>query len=422
MLIQFSVENFRSFEHEATLSLVAAPITELPQNVFQVKDNMSLLKSAVIYGANASGKSNLLKAMSFMKEFIWTSSKDYQATEKIEVEPFRLRKGNVNKPISFEIVFMHENVRYRYGFSLHQNKVAAEWFYYVPNVRELMLFVRENQTFELSNHFKSEKALVDGERIRPNALFLSVSAQFNGAIASKVMEWFSTFNIISSIRPEYAGYTVDCLSDEVKKEQICELLKSADVGIENLSVTETKIDLDALPPEVKTRFKDKENNLYQVDIKALHKVYNNKGKVVAITEFDFSDESEGTKRFFQLSGPILDTLSNGKILVVDELDARMHPDLLRAICNLFNSENNKKNAQLIFVSHNTDLLKAGLLRRDQIWFAEKDTCGATELYSLVEYKEDGKSIRKDASFEKDYLKGRYGAVPIIRELKVPYGK
>jgi uncharacterized protein len=155
-----------------------------------------------------------------------------------------------------------------------------------------------------------------------------------------------------------------------------------------------------------------------------HKKYDKKLKEVGVEYFDLMrQESEGTKRFFELSGPLIDTLVGGKILFVDELDARLHPHLVKAICELFNSrELNPNNAQLIFVSHNTNLLSSGLLRRDQVWFAEKNRYGATELFSLVEYKDENeKKVRKDASYEKDYLRGRYGAVPIINDLGVAYG-
>ncbi len=412
MLIQFSVENFRSFKKEVSLSMVASSIKESAQNVFKAS-NLLLLKSAAVFGANASGKTNLFLAMKFMKEFIWNSSKDSQVAEKIEVSPFRLSSETRDKPVSFEIIFTHEKIRYRYGFSLNEERIVTEWLFYVPNKKEVRIFTRKNQTFDLSLHFKSEQTLVNNKRIRQNALLLSVSAQFNGAIASNMMQWLDRFNVISSIHSEmeYKQITLDCLRENFKRKVLLDFLKNADIGIEDIRVREEKVNL--------------ESPYTQINISTTHKVFNKSGEVVGAAEFDMGhEESDGTQKFFGLSGLILDALLGGKTLVVDELDARLHPRLLRAICELFNSkEKNPNNAQLIFASHNTDLLKTGLFRRDQIWFIEKDSYGATGLYSLVEYQEeDGKKVRNDASYEKDYLKGRYGAVPVIRDFEVPYGK
>ena len=425
MLIQFSVENFRSFKEESILSMVASSIKESTQNVFKIS-NLSLLKSAVIFGANASGKTNLIRAMKFMKDFTRSSSKDSQVAEKIKVFPFRLNSETRDKPASFEIIFIYDKIRYRYGFSLNEEKIITEWLFYVPNKKEMRVFTRENQKFDLSRHFKSEQALVDQNRIRPNALLLSVSAQFNGAMASKIMEGFNQFNVISAIySQEYEWFTLRCLKDNRKRKAILNFLKNADMGIEDVNVIERKVNFESLPAEIKQHFKEKKESLTRVDVRTSHKVFDKTGKPKGVVEFDMgNEESDGTQKFFGLSGPILDALLGGKTLVIDELDARLHPRLLRAICDVFNSkEKNPKNAQLIFAAHNTDLLKSNLFRRDQVWFTEKNRYGATGLYSLVEYKEDGgKKVRNDASYEKDYLKGRYGAVPVLREFEVPYGK
>ena len=425
MLIQFSVKNFRSFKEESILSLVASSIKELAeQNIFRVSNDLSLLKNVVIYGANASGKSNLIRAMSFMKRFILSSSKDTQVSEPIPTERFRLHTETENQPSVFEIVFIQKKIQYRYGFAATQKEVVEEWLYYVPNKQELEVFVRKGQDFNLSRHFKSEEPLVQANRIRPNALLLSVSAQFNGEIAKTIMEWFSFFNCISGLDSRNYGPIAFKLSkDEGGRKSILDFLKKADLGIDDFNVVETKVERANFPPEVLKFFKE-DKGLTRIDIRTAHKKYDSKGNVTEIVNFDMNkDESQGTQKFFELSGPIIDTLK-GRVLVIDELDAQIHPKLARAICEVFNSkELNPNNAQLIFIAHNTNILDKDLLRRDQIWFVEKDQYGASELFSLVEFKDpqNGKKVRNDASYEKSYLNGIYGAVPHVRDFEVKHG-
>ena len=424
MLIQFSVENFKSFKDEAVLSMVAASITENKDHVIN-KINPPLLKSAVVYGANASGKSNLVKAMQFMKGFILSSSKETQATESISFSPFRLNTETEHSPSIFEIVFIHDGIRYRYGFAVDDKKVHAEWLYFIKNVRELEVFTRDGQKFNLTSHFKSEESLVKADRIRPNALLLSVSAQFNGKIATDILKWFHQFNVISGLHPvQYGHFTIKFAKSEAGRKAVLDFLKNADVGIEDLKVTETEVDFENLPLQLKNILENKKGKVTKFNVGTFHKKFDNSGRVAGLEKFNMDDEeSAGTKKIFELSGPLLNTLQKGRVLVIDELDARLHPRLIVEICTMFNSkERNSNGAQLIFVSHNTRLLDKNLFRRDQLWFLEKDKQEASELYSLVEFQVDGKKIRKDASYEKDYLRGRYGAVPMVRDLEGKYGK
>ncbi len=424
MLIQFSVENFKSFKDEAVLSMVAASITENKDHVIN-KINPPLLKSAVVYGANASGKSNLVKAMQFMKGFILSSSKETQATESISFSPFRLNTETEHSPSIFEIVFIHDGIRYRYGFAVDDKKVHAEWLYFIKNVRELEVFTRDGQKFNLTSHFKSEESLVKADRIRPNALLLSVSAQFNGKIATDILKWFHQFNVISGLHPvQYGHFTIKFAKSEAGRKAVLDFLKNADVGIEDLKVTETEVDFENLPLQLKNILENKKGKVTKFNVGTFHKKFDNSGRVAGLEKFNMDDEeSAGTKKIFELSGPLLNTLQKGRVLVIDELDARLHPRLIVEICTMFNSkERNSNGAQLIFVSHNTRLLDKNLFRRDQIWFLEKNKQEASELYSLVEFQVDGKKIRKDASYEKDYLRGRYGAVPMVRDLEGKYGK
>ncbi|MCK5654956.1 MAG: AAA family ATPase, partial [Candidatus Aureabacteria bacterium] len=332
MLVQFTVKNFRSFKDEVTLSLVASSIKErVDENTLAISENLSLLKSAVIYGANASGKSNLFHAMRFMKQFIQNSSKETQAKEKINITRFKLSTETEDAPASFEIIFIYEGIRYRYGFAVDEERVHAEWLFYVPGKQEVEIFTRMKQDFNLTKHFKSEEDLVKGERVRvrSNALLLSVSAQLNGKIARKIVEWLSRFNCISGLRSDsHANAAFSLMDEEEGRNAILEFLKDADTGIEDVKKVENKASIDEFPPYMHKFFTDKskENNFFRINIKTYHPKYNKKKEIVDSIPFDMmDDESAGTQRLFELSGAIINTLKEGKVLVVDELAARLHP-------------------------------------------------------------------------------------------------
>jgi len=421
MLIEFSVGNYRSFKDQVTLSMVAAPIVaedkEIDQrNVFTVDEELTLLKSAAIYGANASGKSNLAKAMGFMRWFMINSSKDTQSTEQIAVESFRLSTETEKQPSFFEIIFLMEGTQYRYGFEIDRNEVLSEWLYYVPNVRETKLFFRHQDKFEITKKYRGQQLK---HITRPNALFLSVCAQFNVKIASDILDWVENkFKIVSGLYDRgYRGYTARCLNQKNQySEAILKLIKKLDLGISDLDVEEVEITEEHLPEHFPEELKKLilNNSSKMPSVNTFHKKYDAEGKQATTELFDLEEqESEGTQKLFEIAGPLVDTLFDGKVLVIDEFDARLHPLINQAIVKLFNSiEDNPNNAQLIFITHDTNLLDKNLLRRDQVWFTEKNRYGSTDLYSLVEYK----GVRNDASFENNYIKGRYGAIPFLGDL------
>lgn len=427
MLIEFKTGNFLSFNEPVTFSMLATGIGEHEStNTYEV-DKMRLLKSAVIYGANASGKSNLIKALKFLLWFILTSSKDMQATEKIKVSNFKLSSATDNKPSLFEIVFLKEGIKHRYGFEVDKNRVHKEWLYFSPKRQETKLFIRENDSVILGSYFGEGKDLMS--KTRPNALFLSVVAQFNGNISVSVLKWLKEkLRIISGLDDtKYANFTIQkAKKDEYYKSEILKFLKIADLGIKNVEVTETKFDLENVPKEVPEEIKSllrSKGNLFNIAIKTGHQKYNDKNEPLSIEKFDLdNEESEGTKKFFSISGPLIDSLKNGYCLVIDELDSRMHPLLTQSIIKIFNSELNTSNAQLIFVSHDTSLLNKDMFRRDQIWFIEKNRFGASDMYSLVDYVTDKGKVRNDASYGKDYILGKYGAIPYIGDFRSLLGE
>ncbi len=420
MLIEFSVGNYRSFKEPVTFSMVAANLVAKDKkldenNVFTVDEELKLLKSAAIYGANASGKSNLAASLGFMKWFMVNSSRETQSTDAINVEPFRLSTDTEKEPSYFELVFLMNGKRYRYGFEANNKQIVSEWLYYVPKVRETRLFEREKNNFKISKNYKANGIQ---KVTRDNALFLSVSAQFNVGIAEEILDFLSSeLNIISPSKEDICLiYTVDCLINDENKSDIIQLIKKLDLGIDDLQVEQEDSIVDALPKDLPENMKQIARYLEKVDaafIDTIHKKIDENGNYQSAEKFNLkTNESKGTQKLFALSGLLINTLKEGDILIIDEFDSSLHLFITTAIVELFNSkEANPNNAQLIFMTHDTNLLSNKLFRRDQIWFTEKNRYGATDLYSLAEYK-----IRNDASFENDYIKGKYGAIPYIGDL------
>ncbi|MCC6287821.1 MAG: ATP-binding protein [Chitinophagaceae bacterium] len=421
MLIEFSVSNYLSFRDKTSLSLLAASIKEhLDTNIFST-ERYDLLKGAVLYGANASGKSNFIKAMSTMRRLVLFSFEKSSA-EELGITPFLLSTETENAPSLFEMVFLIDNVRYRYGFEVDDTAVHTEWLYEATKQAEKPLFIREKDGIEVMEKLFPEGKDLE-ERTRDNALFLAVVDQFNGKTAKKIMQWFNSFITVSGLSHEdYKGVTFSMLEDKKTRPLLLDFYKKLDLGFDDITTDKTAFNPKELPddiPEtvVKQLITDLQDS-FRIDIRTIHKKYDAKNKIAGKVEFDMrSQESSGTNKLFNISGPVFDVLNDGGVLVVDELDASLHPLLTLAITKLFNSAAfNQKNAQLIFATHDTNLLNYGNYRRDQIYFVEKDKYGASEMYSLVEYKEEGKTIRKDRSFEKDYIEGRYGAIPFVGNL------
>lgn len=420
MLIEFSVGNYRSFKERVTFSMVAANLVSKDKsldvsNTFEIDPELKLLKTAAIYGANASGKSNLARALSFMKWFMVNSSKETQSTDNINVEPFRLSTETEGKPSHFELAFLMNGQKYRYGFEANQERVISEWLFYVPNKRETNLFNRQLDSIKSTKVYNADGIQ---QRTRSNALFLSVSAQFNVDLAERILEWITDkLNIISGLHDEvYLSYTVSCFVSNKNKADIVQLIKKLDLGISDIQVDQEDFTIESLPDKLSDDLKKaivKAGIVKATSIGVSHQKFDADGSHNSVEIFDLeSHESEGTKKIFALAGPLITALKEGEVLMIDEFDARLHPLISLAIVKLFNSnEANPNNAQLIFMTHDTNLLDNKIFRRDQIWFTEKNRYSATDLYSLAEYK-----IRNDASFESDYIKGRYGAVPYIGNL------
>jgi AAA15 family ATPase/GTPase len=423
MLLQFSIKNFKTFREKAALSLIASGYdkeTREEENIYtEQKFGFRFLKSAVVYGANASGKSNLFDAVASMKHFVINSSKESQKGDRINVQPFLLSRETEKEPSEFEVVFLSGDTLFRYGFEATRQEIVSEWLYYKPKTKEIELFYREGDKFDVHERsFTKGGTIVKEGLVRNNALLLSTAAQFNETIAITVIDWFKRLKILSGLNePDYQDFTTGRTEDTMHKAKILELVRAADFGIRDIKLQ--KLDIDNLPKGMSKEMMDKiikkvdeENVEFVSDVLTIHKKYDSDKKVIDHVSFSLDDESSGTKKFFALAGPILDVIENGYTLVVDELDSKLHPNLVCKIVSLFNSGKiNKKNAQLIFNTHDTNLLSAGLFRRDQIWFTDKNKYGEAKLYSLSDFKSD--EVRKNESYEDNYIRGKYGAVPFL---------
>jgi AAA15 family ATPase/GTPase len=427
MIIQFSFENYKTFKEKSTLSLLASNYDKDTNEARSVtplsKRGLRVLKSAVIFGPNASGKSKFIDAIAFFKSFIIGSSKSTQEGDEIDVQPFLLNTDSQKNPSEFEIVFYFTGIIYRYGFEVTRNEVIAEWLYYRPAKKEIELFYRTEQSVEFHATRLSKAApLIAEGLIRSNSLLLSVLAQFNDSNAINILNYFRSVNCISGLHEQnFKNSSMQKVKDDPsKRKQIIELLKSADLGIQSIRYEDLYDTADekmkASLGRIKELYSQNDPHLLS-SIRTTHQIFDNENRPAGFAEFSMGlEESHGTQKYFYFTGLILDALEAGMILVVDELDSKLHPNLVCKIVSLFNSEvTNPNNAQLIFNTHDTNLLNSGLFRRDQIWFISKNHYGASKMYSLSDFKTD--TVRKNESFEDNYIKGKYGAIPYLNEFE-----
>lgn len=408
MLFEFRVGNYRSFHHPQTLSLTAGRDRAHPGNLIGCgKDN--LLKAAAVFGANASGKSNLIKAFGFMRSFVRDSATRMNVGDKIPVVPFRLTDDSLHEPSLFEVTLFLDKLRYRYGFTASRQRVHDEWLIAYPKGRPQRWFERQfdPQTQETRWAFRGDLAKQGDsirDKTRDNGLILSRGAELNVDLLIPIFLWFrgslrvmdlSDFPTVQHVSQRTAKQFQD---DTTFQERALRVLQDADLGIKSIRVVDRQVGpgeqlfLEALSRHVES----------------VHSVAGANREEV----FDFEEaESLGTQRLFALTGPWLAAMRSAITVVVDELDCSMHPLLVRSLIALFQSAQwNPKGAQLIFATHDSTLMTQSLFRRDQIWLVEKSTSEASHLFSLYDSKD---KPRKGEVLEKHYLAGRYGAVPTL---------
>lgn len=406
MIISFSTQNYRSIKDRVDFSMYKrGQRNEIIQNCFHpecLSEKQDLLKSSVIYGANASGKSNLIRAVSAMQSVILHKGVENPET-KILLEHFRLDNTSQNEPILFEMELISHGRHFRYGFECTKEKIVSEWLY-GQKKRMVLLFARKDNKFvESSPDFAELNAwsrIINETKLTlpENNLFLSTAAKmFAGGACAAVQDWFEHNLLVFStdVYQKFLGYTLQSLRDDDSfAKRISSLINKADFGIQNLtaSIEET-------------------NKTNQISAKVeTHHVVDG----VSYSLDMFFNESEGTKKVFALSAPLIDILLKGKVLLIDELDAGLHPLLVSHLLEVFHEENSQ-NAQIIATAHSPAILTETLFRRDQIWFANKDKNGKSFFNSLADFT----GIRKNfASIAKDYLHGCFGGVPYIKDLAV----
>ncbi|MBV1843463.1 AAA family ATPase [Photobacterium ganghwense] len=415
MIFEFSVTNFRSFKEKVTLSMVSNKGTEHDSNTFtpEAKGVPSLVNSAVVYGPNNAGKSNLIKAITAMKVIVLGSAAN-QRGEHFDVAPFLLDEDTASKPTEFEIVFISENVKYQYGFTLDTERVHEEWLFAYPNSRGQKWFHRvysdkhQEEFWKFSDSFQGKKNLWK-DSTKKNSLFLSTAIQLNSDSLRPVYDWFTDHLRTTTINGWNEEFSTFLCEQCESKEKILKFLQAADIDIKDLEVKADKYNINSIPDAMPDEFKkfviselsDKEFK----EVKTIRK--NKQGNDVY---FDFEDESDGTKKLFSFAGPWLDSLQNGNILCIDEMNNSLHSKIVHYLISLFHDKNiNTKNAQLIFTTHDTSVLNPEIFRRDQIWFCDKNHDRSSILYPLTDFK--ARKNRED--FSKYYLSGRYGALPFV---------
>ena len=401
MLIRFSFKNFKSFKNENCLDMEATSLKEHEYNVAKT-DNGEYLKVSAIYGANASGKTNVLQAFDYMKKRILVSddSKKNSPIDEENVYSFMIN----NDPIALEVEILAKNNKiYKYGFEVLKDTIISEWLFEKRVNKFYSIFERENNNVSMKPNKISDLVNID-ER----TLFLNIYSKIdrNNEDFSNVYDWFVNSTYLDLGNPNFERFinnrvSLKILSDENYKKELLKFIKTFDSGIEGIKTTPDSIEAV------------KSNNGI-IDIEVIHK--GEKGEVKALP---FYLESNGTRKMFHLFDFFMDALKNGMVLFVDELDAKLHPLLTRYIINLFhNSDTNKGNGQLIYSTHDTVNLNKETFRRDEIWFAEKDKDGVSKIYSLADYKINDVKVRNDATYNKDYLSGRYGAIPVLENFEV----
>ena len=406
MLIRFSFKNFKSFKNENCLDMEATSLKEHEYNVAKT-ENGEYLKVSAIYGANASGKTNVLQAFDYMKKRILVSddSKKNSPIDEENIYSFMIN----NDPIALEVEILAKNNKiYKYGFEVLKDTIISEWLFEKRVNKFYAIFERENNNVSMKPNKISDLVNID-ER----TLFLNIYSKIdrNNEDFSNVYDWFVNSMYLDLGNPNFERFinnrvSLKILSDENYKKELLKFIKTFDSGIEGIRTTPDSIEAV------------KSNNGI-IDIEVLHRGEN--GELKALP---FYLESNGTRKMFHLFDFFMDALKNGMVLFVDELDAKLHPLLTRYIINLFhNSQTNIGNGQLIYSTHDTVNLNKETFRRDEIWFAEKDKDGISEIYALSDYileddKNAEKKVRNDATYNKDYLTGRYGAIPVLEEFDI----
>lgn len=422
MLIQFSVENYRSILDRQTLSLAASKYFKEMEalNTFEsgVAEVMPrLLRSNVIYGPNASGKSTLVNAIWFVRDRVINSAKETQANEEIDVVPFKLTSDSRQGESEFEVAFVESGIRYQYGFRCNRQRFTEEWLFAYPGGHAQKWFQRvydrkaEKDNYRFSSFFLGGRKRRDWQdQTRGNALFLSTALQLNNEQLVPVLNWFQRrLRVIDAHRFVAPDFTMNLCRDESEKRRVLEFMNAADLSIADIHVKSRVFSREYLPKEMPEALREEIAQQMAgreiLQAKFMHEDVQTR----ELIEFSQEEESAGTRALFSFAGPWLDVIDQERVLIVDELDSSLHPLIVHYLVKLLHHQDRK--AQLIFTTHDTTILSQKILRRDQIWFMEKDEKSATQLYPLSDF-----SPRDGEALERGYLNGRYGGIPFLKDL------
>ena len=404
MLCQFTVKNYKSIRDEVTFDMQVAAISEHEDKVIRDIDGEEFLPVSALYGPNGGGKSNVLKALQTLVGkvlrplYASTNNADILMFRKnVNIEPFKFTEENKNAPTEFEIFFRTKLAEYRYQLYVQKEKVVYESLDRVKlsTKRRSGLFERDNNNIELKGDFTKLTASDELSETLPFLSYLGITYGKNEVVRD-VLEWFDQGIDFLNYGNPIQELVVAVANTKNIKQLMLQMIQEMDLNIVDFRVEEEENRLDVYTKHFVDGYEE---------------------------ELDLEEESSGTKKLFGLLPFIATSLIEGNVLVIDELDAKIHPILLKHIINMFTDLNvNKNNAQLIFTSHDLSTMNSDVFRRDEIWFVAKGNAENSELYSLVEFKnEKGESVRKDAKFDKQYLEGKYGADPYLRRI-IDWGK
>lgn len=413
MLIEFRVRNYRSFGQESTLSLVASgdkALVETNTASTPVHALPHIVRSAAVFGANASGKTNLIRALALMRGVVVDSPK-LEPSQQFNVQPFRLDEKLTKEPTLFEVTLLIDGTRYQYGFEFTPARILSEWLLVYQKAKPQRWFDRrfdsksEKDAFEFSTFLSGQKRAWQ-EATRPNALFLSMAVQLNSEQLRPLYNWFAESLVVLLDGGHIPfDFSTNMVRSPEGQSAITSLMTSADIAISSISAVSKKGFRQHFAFDFVSGKTESQRQEGDVIVPAFRHSAGN-----VSVEFDYGDESQGTQKLFSLAGPLLDILKTGKLLVIDELDRSLHPLLVRQVVRTFHDSRNERGAQLIFSTHDATLLDKQLFRRDQVWLTEKRRDQSTELLPLTEF-----SPRKEEALEKGYLSGRYGGVPVLRD-------
>ena len=402
MIIEFTCSNHRSISNPVTFSAVASSDEYLADNIIN-QSNINLLKTSVIYGANGSGKSNLLSALQYMQELV-VNSVNNQPGDGIVQFPHKKRGQSI--PSDYSIQFTIDEIRFVYSFSVSHSVIVTESLYYFPNGRQAKIFDRNDLNYTVGSHFNKRDFASAKQVLKQNRLLLSCIANFaNVSVIDDVFRFFRDTLVIytSDFIDNWIGYSLNQIqTNENVKKIVIDFLNEMQIPVQDILVKnesiENSLSIDSLPPFLSDEFK---RDILEARLQSARLIFDGFS-----TDF-FGEESSGVKKLIGMLCPILDIIKKNKVLVADEIETSLHESIALAIVQLFNSS--VSSSQLIFTTHDTSLLTPKLFRRDQIWFTEMSNDRNTDFYSLIEFN----GVRKNEDFAKNYIDGKYGAIPVL---------